>query len=115
MNITVIGAGAVGGYFGGRLHESGENVTFLVRERRLQQLDEKGLKINSVNGDTTIDNLQLETDVAKISHCDLVLLSVKGYHLDGVIPQLEVLVQKGAKILPLLNGVEHYDVLAEKL
>lgn len=115
MNITVIGAGAVGGYFGGRLHEIGANVTFLVREKRFQQIKEKGLKIKSVNGDVTIENPQFETVTTNISDCDLVLLSVKGYHLDGVIPQLEALVQKGAKILPLLNGVEHYDMLVEKL
>ena len=50
MNILVVGAGAIGGYFGGRLVEKGENVTFLVREKRKEKLNRSGLRIESVNG-----------------------------------------------------------------
>lgn len=114
MNITVIGAGAVGGYFGSRLHDAGVNVTFLVRERRFNQLKEEGLTVESINGDTYIKEPNIVSDVTKIEACDLVILSVKGYHMDGIYPQLEVLVKKGAKILPLLNGMEHYELLKER-
>ncbi len=114
MDITVIGAGAVGGYFGGRLYEAGANVTFLVREKRRQQIEDKGLQIKSVNGDIALKNVQIETDPKKIQSCDVILLSVKGYHLETVLPTLDILIKTGAKILPLLNGVEHYDILEKK-
>ncbi|RKQ17646.1 ketopantoate reductase family protein [Oceanobacillus bengalensis] len=115
MNITIIGAGAVGGYFGARLHDAGANVTFLVREKRKKQLDEDGLNVTSVNGDTYLKEPNVVTNASDIEACDLLILSVKGYHLDGIYPQLEVLVNKGAKILPLLNGMEHYEVLEKKV
>jgi 2-dehydropantoate 2-reductase len=110
MNITVVGAGAVGGYFGGRFAESGLPVTFLVREGRANQLRQTGLKIQSPYGVVTLQP-NLATDPQQIELCDLVLLAVKNYHLESVIPSLRPLVDKGARILPLLNGVEHYQIL----
>ncbi|PWA09065.1 2-dehydropantoate 2-reductase [Pueribacillus theae] len=114
MNITVIGAGAVGGYFGARLQEAGAKVTFLVREKRKKQIEENGFKVMSVKGDTILHHVSLESDASNISSSDLVIVAVKGYHLDGVLLQLEQLVSKGAKILPLLNGMEHYEILQQK-
>lgn len=113
MNITVLGAGATGGYFGGRLAESGLNVTFLVRERRAAQLKEKGLVIKSPMGDLTIENPQVALNAEDIPACDLVIVGLKNYHLEAALPQLKVLAEKGAKILPLLNGVEHFAILKE--
>ncbi len=114
MNITVLGAGATGGYFGGRLAECGLNVTFLVRERRAAQLKEKGLVIKSVVGDLNIKEPQIAISPEDIPACDLVIVGLKNYHLSGALPQLKVLVEKGAKILPLLNGVEHFQILREE-
>lgn len=114
MNITVIGAGAIGGYFGGRLAESGSSVTFLVRKNRAAQLEAKGLNIKSTFGDVSIEKPQIALDVRDITSCDLVLLSVKNYQLEDTLPQLKVLVDQGAKILPLLNGVEHYEILKKE-
>ncbi|NMA68338.1 MAG: ketopantoate reductase family protein [Desulfitobacterium sp.] len=113
MNITVLGAGATGGYFGGRLAESGLNVTFLVRERRAAQLKENGLVIKSTMGDLTIKDPQIALKAEDIPACDLVIVGLKNYHLEGALPQLKVLAEKGAKILPLLNGVEHFTILKE--
>lgn len=113
VNITVVGAGAVGGYFGGRLQEAGLNVTFLVREKRARQLAETGLVIHSPHGNAHLrPHLVLRPE--DIATCDVILLSVKNYHLDGVIPLLHPLVNNGAKVLPLQNGVEHYRRLAEE-
>lgn len=114
MNITVIGAGATGGYFGGRLAESGLNVTFLVRENRGVQLKTKGLVITSPFGNITITEPRISLDSRNIANCDLVLLGVKNYQLAGTIPQLKDLVNRGAKILPLLNGVEHFEILIQE-
>ncbi|SHG18698.1 ketopantoate reductase family protein [Ornithinibacillus halophilus] len=114
MNITVLGAGAVGGYFGSRLADAGANVTFLVREKRKEKLESTGLRIKSVKGDTYFRQPNIATDPSEITECDLVLLSVKGYHLENSYPMIEPLVNRGAKILPLLNGVEHYEILEEK-
>lgn len=114
MNITVVGAGATGGYFGGRLAEAGVNVTFLVREKRAAQLKAKGLVIKSVIGDVTLTNPQIATRSEEIPACDLIILGLKNYHLAASLPQLKVLVDRGAKILPFLNGVEHFEILQKE-
>lgn len=113
MKITVIGAGAVGGYFGGRLAEAGVDVTFLVREKRAKQLNQTGLRIKSPFGDCTVQP-HLAKESSEIDGCDLVILAVKNYHLENTIPRLKPLVASGAKILPLLNGVEHFDLLTNE-
>lgn len=114
MDIVILGAGALGTYLGGRLQQSGQNVTYLVRHQRALQLQEHGLKINSVKGDYHIEPLHFVEDVAIIESVDLVVVAVKGYDLQGTIPHLRELVNKGAKILPILNGIEHIDILQKK-
>ena len=115
MKITVVGAGATGGYFGARLAESGLDVTFLVREKRAAQLREKGLVVKSVVGDLTIEEPKIAIKAEDIPACDLVILGVKNYQLAATLPQLKVLVERGAKVLPFLNGVEHFEILAKEL
>lgn len=114
MNITVIGAGATGGYFGARLAESGLTVTFLVRQNRANQLKANGLVVKSVFGDLTIKDPMIAVSCQEIPHCDLVLLCLKNYQLTAAFPMLKELVSKGAKILPLLNGIEHFEILAKE-
>jgi 2-dehydropantoate 2-reductase len=114
MNITVVGAGATGGYFGGRLAESGLNVTFLVREKRAAQLRANGLVIKSPVGDFTLKEPQIAIHSEDIPACDLVILGLKNYQLSASLPQLKALVERGAKILPFLNGVEHFEILAKE-
>jgi 2-dehydropantoate 2-reductase len=112
MRILVVGAGAVGGYFGGRLIENGEDVTFLVRERRAHQLREHGLQIESVHGDFKCQPKTLKAE-EKADPFDAVILSTKAYHLKGAIDSLEPFVGEDTMILPLLNGMSHVDVLVE--
>lgn len=114
LNIVIIGAGAIGAYFGSRLHEAGQNVSFLVRPNRAKQLKEKGLHITSTHGNYTFDKPAIFENVEDIENPDLVILSVKGYHLEGTLSALNVLVKKGAKILPLLNGWEHFSILQKQ-
>ncbi|RFU62895.1 ketopantoate reductase family protein [Peribacillus glennii] len=115
MNIVIMGAGAVGAYFGGRLAETGQNIHFLVREGRARQLNENGLEIKSTHGDYHFDHLNFTADAGDIENPDLVILAVKGYHLNGTIPLLKTLATKGAKVLPLLNGIEHIPILQKEL
>ncbi|WP_347861363.1 ketopantoate reductase family protein [Salimicrobium sp. PL1-032A] len=115
MKIVIIGAGALGAYFGTRWHDAGHEVINLVREGRAEQLREHGLKINSAVEDTEWTNPNVTEDPSTIENPDLVVLAVKGYHLDGTLPWLKTLTKKGAKVLPLLNGVEHYAILEKEL
>lgn len=111
MKILIVGAGAVGGYYGGRLVEKGEDVTFLVREKRRQQLA-AGLTIHSVKGDAQIPVQTLVAGEAS-EPFDLVIVTTKAYHLDNVLPSLSTYIGEQTVILPLLNGIAHFDRLKE--
>lgn len=116
MNILVHGAGALGSYFGGRMLEAGLNVSFFVRERRADQLTKEGLKLISPEGDFEQKNITVYTSPEKVKNVDLILLSVKGYHLKEAIPQIKTIVrQTGAYVLPLLNGMEHVGLLQQEV
>jgi 2-dehydropantoate 2-reductase len=108
MKILVLGAGAVGGYFGGRLVEKGEDVTFLVREKRKQQIEEHGLTIKSRHGDFSF-RPQLITADSPDEPFDVVILAAKAYHLEGGLRAIEPFVRDYTVILPLLNGIEHLE------
>lgn len=112
MRVLVVGAGAVGGYFGGRLVEKGEDVTFLVRENRKKQIEKNGLVIKSVNGDVS---LQPKTISAgdEVEAFDVILLSTKAYHLQGAIDSIKPYVSENTMIVPLLNGIIQVEKLIE--
>ncbi|WP_321816225.1 MULTISPECIES: 2-dehydropantoate 2-reductase [unclassified Paraburkholderia] len=116
MRILVVGAGATGGYFGGRLAAAGRDVTFLVREARAAQLRADGLVIRSPHGgDLTLRDPQTATREALCAPgarpYDLVLLSCKAYDLDDAIDSFAGAVGPETVILPLLNGMRHLEVL----
>lgn len=113
MKILVVGAGAVGGYFGGRLAEQGEQVTFLVRRKRYEQLQKTGLQIKSPHGDVTISPRLVTREMQTNDVFDVILLSTKAYHLDQVMEDLEPFVSEHTYILPLLNGMKHIERLIE--
>ena len=111
MNILVVGAGAVGGYFGGRLLQAGHEVTFLVREARAQQLATRGLVIHSPMGDVTLPQPPTVRADTLDRHFDLILLSCKAYDLDGCIASIRPAVGPQTVIVPLLNGMQHMAAL----
>ena len=113
MNILVVGAGAVGGYFGGRLAEQGEQVTFLVRPKRYEQLHKIGLQITSHHGDVTITPQLVTRDMRPDHVFDVILLSTKAYHLEDVLQDLLPFVSNETYIIPLLNGMQHIRRLTE--
>ncbi|HWB51174.1 MAG TPA: 2-dehydropantoate 2-reductase [Stellaceae bacterium] len=111
MRILVLGAGAVGGYFGGRLAAAGRDVTFLVRPARAALLADKGLVVASPLGDFTV-RPQLATAETLRGASDLVLLTAKHYDLDQAIAAIRPAVGPQTAVLPLLNGLVHLDRLA---
>jgi len=111
MRILIVGAGAVGGYFGGRLLAAGRNVTFLVRPARAEKLRRNGLVINSATGDAAVADPPVVTRETLREPFDLVLLSCKAYDLDGAIDAFAAAVGPRTLVLPLLNGMRHLDVL----
>ena len=115
MRILMVGAGATGGYYGGRLAQAGRDVTFLVRGRRLQQLQSGGLQIVSPLGDVTLQpKVITAAELAGAAPFDLILLSTKAYSLDSAIEDFAPVVGPDTIILPLLNGMRHLDVLSER-
>ena len=116
MNILVQGAGALGAYFGGRLLEAGHNVAFFVREKRAIQLKKEGLKITSPEGNFESREVTVYTVTEEVPHTDLIILAVKGYHLDEAILQVKAIANRtGAFVLPLLNGMEHVEKLQQAI
>lgn len=114
MRILVVGAGAIGGYFGGRMLEAGCDVTFLVRPRRAGELASAGLVIKSPNGDVTLKNPPTVLADKLIEKFDVVLLSCKAFDLDDAIKSFAPVVGPQTSIIPLLNGMLHLDVLDRK-
>ena len=111
MRILVVGAGATGGYFGGRLLQAGRNVTFLVRERRAAALASAGLVIKSPHGDVTLKDPPTVQADKLAQKFDVVLLSCKAFDLDDAITSFAPAVGANTSIIPLLNGMRHLDVL----
>jgi 2-dehydropantoate 2-reductase len=114
MRILVVGAGAIGGYFGGRLLEAGRDVTFLVRPRRNAQLAKTGLVIKSRFGDVNFPAPPTVTADALRTPSDLILLSCKSYDLQSAADSFAPAVGGNTAILPFLNGMAHIDYLAER-
>jgi 2-dehydropantoate 2-reductase len=111
MRILVVGAGAIGGFFGGRMLEAGRDVTFLVRPRRATELADAGLVIKSPNGDATLKNPPTVQADKLTEKFDVVLLSCKAFDLDDAIKSFAPAVGPQTAIVPLLNGMLHLDVL----
>jgi len=110
MRILVLGAGAMGGYFGGRLAEAGVDVTFLVRPKRAEALAKDGLVIESPVGNFKGAVKTVLAAEAKPDY-DLVLLACKAYDLDGAIAAIRPAVGPETRVLPVLNGIRHLDAL----
>jgi 2-dehydropantoate 2-reductase len=110
MRFLVLGAGGIGGYFGGRLVENGADVTFLVRERRREQLERDGLRIESVYGNTTLRVSSILAGDLQPRY-DVVLLTCKAYDLESSIDAIAPGLAPGGCVVPFLNGIAHLDAL----
>jgi 2-dehydropantoate 2-reductase len=113
MRILIVGAGAVGGYFGGRLAEAGRDVTFLVRPSRAKQLGKDGLRIISPHGDAVLTPKLISVEEIDTPY-DLVFLSVKAYALEAAMNDFAAAIGPETMILPVLNGMRHVDLLTKR-
>lgn len=113
MKILVLGAGGVGGYFGGRMAQNQADVTFLVRPKRAEAIRRDGLRIKSRFGDAKLDVRCMTQDQVKSGY-DLVLFTAKAYDLPGAIDAIAPAVAAKTCVLPLLNGIAHYGTLDER-
>ena len=112
MKIMILGAGAVGGYFGGRLAAAGEDVTFLVRENRARQLA-GGLSIESPLGDATVP-VRTVTPGQDAPRPDIIMVACKSYGLTDAMEAIAPHIRSETVILPVLNGLNHVPLLASR-
>jgi 2-dehydropantoate 2-reductase len=113
MRYLVLGAGALGGFFGGKLIKGGADVTFLVRPARAAQLQRDGLVVKSQDGEIRTQAKIIQQGQLEGTY-DVVLLVCKAYDLDGAISAIAPAMGERSVILPLLNGVRHIDALTGK-
>lgn len=115
MRVAVIGAGGVGGYFGGRLAQAGEEVVFIARGENLQVMQANGLRVESVKGDFTINPVQVVGDPSQASPVEAVLVAVKAWQVSEAAHLIKPIVKPETMVVPLGNGVEAPEQLVEVL
>jgi 2-dehydropantoate 2-reductase len=113
LRILIVGAGAVGCYFGGRLAQAGRDVTFLVRPARAKQLSQDGLRIISPHGDAVLSPKLISADKIDAPY-DIIFLSVKAYALEAAMNDFAAAVGPETIIFPALNGMRHIDILTKR-
>jgi 2-dehydropantoate 2-reductase len=115
LEIAVFGTGAVGGYFGGRLAEAGENVRFIARGQHLAAIREQGLRVSSIAGDFLIRPASATDQPAGAGPVDVVLVAVKAWQVTEAAETIRPLVGERTMVVPLENGIEAPDQLASVL
>ena len=113
MRVLVIGAGALGGYYGACLVRAGRDVSFLVREKRAEQLRRNGLQVVSPHGDFAVQPKLLAVGDLR-EPFDVVLVGVKAYSLDDAMSQFAPAVGPSTMVFPILNGLKHIDALTAR-
>ena len=115
MRIAIFGTGGVGGYFGGRLAQAGEDVTFIARGAHLKALQERGLKVASIAGDFALHPVGASDDPASVGPVDVVILAVKAWQVPDAAVAMRPLIGPESFVVPLENGVEAPDQLVAVL
>lgn len=115
MRIAVFGTGGVGGYFGGRLAQAGEEVIFIARGEHLRAITERGLRVGSIKGDFVIQPAQATDNPAEVGPVDAILVGVKAWDVPQAAQLMRPMVGPETFVVPLENGVEAPDQLAEVL
>src|SRR3954470_24391687 len=105
MNIAILGAGGVGSYYGGTLGRAGHRVVLLARGAHLEALRERGLEVRAPEGTFTVA-VEAVGDADELRGIELAVVAVKSYSLAEIAPAARLLAERGAVVLPLLNGVE---------
>jgi 2-dehydropantoate 2-reductase len=115
VRIALFGAGGVGGYLGARLAEAGEQVVFVARGEHLRAMQAGGLHLESIAGDALIRPVEATDDPAEVGPVDALIVATKTWQLPQAVRTMGPLVGSGTMVVPVLNGVEAVDVLAEGL
>jgi 2-dehydropantoate 2-reductase len=106
MRVAVFGTGAVGGYFGGRLAQAGEDVVFIARGEHMRAMLMNGLRVDSIKGDFVVKPVHVTDDPAEAGKVDVVLVGVKAWQVPEAAAAMRPLVGSGTFVLPLQNGIE---------
>ncbi|HVR41086.1 MAG TPA: 2-dehydropantoate 2-reductase [Thermoanaerobaculia bacterium] len=112
MRIAVVGAGGVGGYYGGRLAQAGSDVTFLVRGATLDAMRTNGLRVKSIAGDFTLDHVNATDDPSTVGEVDAIVMTVKSWQLAEAARSLAPMIGRDTAVVPLENGIEAPEELA---
>jgi 2-dehydropantoate 2-reductase len=115
MIICIYGAGAVGGYFGGRLAQAGHDVTFIARGKHLEAISTRGLEVRSISGDFTLPSAVATDRPEKVGPVDVVLCCVKSWQVSEAAESMRPLVGPETVVIPLQNGVEAHIRLSDVL
>lgn len=115
MNIVIYGAGGVGGYFGARLAQAGNKVTFIARGKHLDAIQKNGLQLKSSKGDYLVKPANASSDISEVSEIDLILICVKTWQLAEVSEIIKPVLNENTLVISLLNGVNNSDVLTANL
>lgn len=113
MRIAVFGTGGVGGYFGARLAKSGQDVWFIARGNHLRAIEKNGLKVESAGGDFVVKPANATDDPLKAGQFDLIIVGVKAWQVPDAAREMLPMIGPGTSVLPLQNGVDAADQLAE--
>ncbi|MFA6127712.1 MAG: 2-dehydropantoate 2-reductase [Bacteroidales bacterium] len=115
MKIAIIGTGGVGGYFGGKLAKAGFDVTFLARGKHLKAIKQKGLNIESIQGNFTVDPVKATDSFQAIGLADLVIIAVKAWQVREVAKELHNILEPDTLVMPLQNGISATEELSEQI
>jgi len=111
MKFAILGTGGVGGYFGGRLAQIGADVTFIARGKNLETMRTSGLRVDSIQGNFLLEQVQVAGSAESLHDIDVIILATKAWQLDSAIDSIKAMMREQTMILPLLNGMEHIDIL----
>ena len=114
MRIAVMGAGSIGGYFGGMLSLGGNEVTLIARGAHLEAIRRRGLQVITDHGEFTVQ-CEATDDPRQAGPVDLVLLTVKTYHNQEAVPAMRPMVGEETTVLCLQNGIDSYEMAAQSL
>ncbi|HEV7570843.1 MAG TPA: 2-dehydropantoate 2-reductase [Thermoanaerobaculia bacterium] len=112
MRIAIIGAGGVGGYFGGKLADGGVDVTFIVRGATLEAMRTRGLRVDSIRGDFVVEHPNATDDPASAGHVDAIFVAVKAWQIADAAEQIKPMLGDDTMVVPLENGIDAPDQLA---
>ena len=115
MRIAIFGSGSVGGYFGGRLAQAGEDIIFIARGEHLNAMLNHGLRVDSINGDFEVQQIQATDNPSKVGKVDMVLVGVKAWQVQEAAKAMKPMIGTETFVLPLQNGIEAPTQLSEIL